>query len=65
MNHSELGTFIQKFKFPWKSGLKAHLHLEACAGQAWVNLNVQLGHKEIRGNMCDECTINNAEKKAY
>ena len=44
MDRSELGTFIQKFRSLWKSGLDAHLDVDTSAGQAWVGLRVRLGH---------------------
>ena len=44
MDHSELGTFIQKFRSLWKCGLDDHLDLDTSAEQAWVGLRVPLGH---------------------
>jgi hypothetical protein len=43
MDNSELGTFVQKFRRLWKSGLDAHLDIDTHAGQAWVSLRVRLG----------------------
>ena len=40
---TELETFVQKFKYLWKSGQDAHLDIEAHAGQAWVGLRLRLG----------------------
>ena len=40
----ELDTFIQKFRYLWNSGLDARLNLESYAGQAWVGLQLRLGH---------------------
>ena len=44
MDCSELGSFLQKFRSLWKSGLDAHLDVHTSAGQAWVGLRVRLGH---------------------
>ena len=44
MLHSELDSFILKFKSLWYSGIDAHLDVDTHAGQAWVGLRVGLGH---------------------
>ena len=44
MFDSELDSFVKKFKDLWQSGLDAHLVVDTHAGQAWVDLSVQLGH---------------------
>ena len=44
MPYSELDSFILKFKHLWHSGVNCHLDVHSHAGQAWANLNVQLGH---------------------
>ena len=39
----EIDKFVLKFKSLWKSGLTAHLDLDAHAGEAWVGLRVRVG----------------------
>ena len=39
----EFDSFVLKFKHLWYSGMNAHLDVHTHAGQAWVNLYVQLG----------------------
>ena len=41
----ELNSFILKFKHLWRSGQDAHLDMECHAGQAWVGIQVRLGHE--------------------
>ena len=39
----EIDKFVLKFKSLWKSGLTAHLDLDAHAGEAWVGLRLRVG----------------------
>ena len=41
---SEIDSFVNKFKYLWHAGFNATLKVDTNAGQAWVSLQVGLGH---------------------
>ena len=43
MFDEELNRFLIKFDQLRRAGLKAHLDLDTCDGEAWVGLRVMLG----------------------
>ena len=43
---SELASFVKKFENLWQSGRNATLHMETRAGNAFVNLYLDLGHAQ-------------------
>ena len=44
MAASELDSFVFRFKNLWRTVLDTKLNMNCQAGQAWVQLNVGLGH---------------------
>ena len=39
----EMNSFMYKFRELWGAGLEAHLNMDSWAGNAWMNLSVNLG----------------------
>ena len=58
----ELQSFVSKFNHLWRSGFQAELHLKCNAGEAFVNLNVGLGHFDVPIQTCHAADIEPPKK---